>query len=129
VHWLIDVMNVIGSRPDRWWNNPDRAMREMAQSLDEFAKLTGDAVTAVLDSDPGDLPEVAQADVVIASRRGRNAADLEILRILSTLDTVESVVVVTSDKRLKEKVAAAGARVTPSGSFRGRLDEALRSTR
>jgi predicted RNA-binding protein with PIN domain len=126
VHWLIDVMNVIGSRPDRWWNNPDRAMREMVRSLDEFAKVTGDAVTAVLDSDPGDLPDVAQADVVIASRRGRNASDHEILTILSALDTVESVVVVTSDNRLKEQAAAAGAHVTPSGSFRGRLDETLR---
>jgi hypothetical protein len=33
--WVIDGMNVIGSRPDRWWNDPDRGRQSMPDSLGE----------------------------------------------------------------------------------------------
>src|SRR5918996_3900248 len=42
--WLIDGMNLIGSRPDGWWKDPDRAMRTLAGRLDEYVERTGEHV-------------------------------------------------------------------------------------
>ncbi len=114
-------MNLIGSRPDGWWNNPDKAMRKLAESLDEFAAETGDQVTVVFDKDPGALPPVDHVEVAVARRRGRNAADYEIEQIVGGDEDAASLIVVTSDRELVEKVQALGAKVTGSGSFRKRL--------
>ena len=123
--WLIDGMNVIGSRPDKWWNDPRRAMRLLVDSLDQFAHVTGDEVIVVFDKDPELARESANAGVVVASRKGRNAADHEIVDIVKRDQDPSSLLVVTSDKSLKEKVEALGARVVSSRVFRDRLDAAL----
>jgi len=119
--WLVDAMNVIGSRPDKWWNDPKKAMRELAAVLDNFAARTGHEVTVVFDTDPGPL-EADHIDAVIARRRGRNAADHEIEQIVTGDDDPGSLRVVTSDKRLVEKVTRLGARVTGSGRFRSQIE-------
>ena len=120
--WLVDAMNVIGSRPDKWWNDPKKAMREMAGLLDDFAGTTGDDLTVVFDTDPGPLDDVDHIEVVIARRKGRNAADYEIEQIVAADEDPGSLRVVTSDKRLVEKVSELGAKVTGSGRFRTQLD-------
>jgi hypothetical protein len=51
--WLVDGMNVIGSRPDGWWRDRAGAMRALAVELDRFADATGDQVTVVFDGQPG----------------------------------------------------------------------------
>ena len=122
IHWIVDAMNVIGSRPDKWWNDPDKAMREFASCLDTFAERNGKHLTVVFDKDPRDLPETPNIEVVIARRRGRNAADYEIEQIVSGSDDPASLRVVTSDKRLVETVTSLGAKVTSSGRFRSELD-------
>ena len=119
--FIVDAMNVIGSRPDKWWNDPKRAMRKFAGALDEFAARTGEDVTVVFDTDPGPL-ECETVDVVIARRRGRNAADYEIEQIVEADDAPETLRVVTSDKRLVEKVTELGAKVVSAGRFRDRID-------
>ena len=65
--------------------------------------------------------------VAFASRRGRNAADHEIVRMVSEDPAPESIRVVTSDRRLVERVRELGATVTSSGSFRRRLTSTLQS--
>lgn len=119
---LIDAMNVIGSRADRWWNDPDRAVREMTAALDDFAATSGETVVVVLDKDPGGLPEVDHAEVVVARRKGRNAADYEIEQLVAGAEDPSALTVVTSDKRLVERVRSLGAKVTGAGAFRRRLD-------
>ena len=119
---LIDAMNVLGSRADGWWNDPDRAMRALVADLDGFAAERDDEVIAVLDKDPGSLPAVDHVEVVVARRRGRNAADYEIEQIVAGAEDPSLFTVVTSDKKLVEKVASLGARVTGAGTFRKRLD-------
>jgi predicted RNA-binding protein with PIN domain len=125
VRLLVDGMNVIGSRPDRWWNDPDRAMHRMVDSLAAFAARSSDEVTVVFDRKPPDLDPGRHdgIEVVFAKRRGRNAADHEIVRIVSEDPRPEEIRVVTSDERLAERVRELGARVVPAGSFRLRLDE------
>ena len=123
--WIVDGMNVIGSRPDRWWNDPDRAVRMLIEELDTRGSAGGDDITVVFDRRPRDVSPGRHGSVTVAfpSRRGRNAADHEIVRMVSDDAAPASLVVVTSDKPLAEQVRALGARVTSSGSFRRRLDE------
>jgi len=125
--WLIDGMNLIGSRPDRWWNDPDRAVRRLIGELDRYATATGETVTVVFDRQPPGVPPGAHGAAVVAfaSRRGRDAADHEIVRMLAEDPAPDSVKVVTSDRRLVEQARQLGAAVTSSGSFRRRMDEAL----
>jgi predicted RNA-binding protein with PIN domain len=127
MRWLIDGMNVIGSRPDRWWNDPDRAIRSLIDELDRYASATGEDVTVVFDRQPSGVPPDIHGavTVVFASWRGRNAADHEIVRIVSEDPAPHSIRVVTSDRRLIERVHELGAAATSSMSFRRRLDATL----
>lgn len=125
--WLVDGMNVIGSRPDRWWNDPDEAVRRLIDELDRYSKETGEEVTVVFDRQPRNLsPGIHGAiTVVFASRRGRNAADHEIIEMVSDDESSATLAVVTSDRDLADRARQRGARVVSSGSFRRRLDEVL----
>jgi predicted RNA-binding protein with PIN domain len=120
-------MNVIGSRPDRWWNDPDKAVRRLIGELDRYARETGEEVTVVFDRQPRDeSPGIHGAvTVAFASRCGRNAADHEITEMVADDESPATLTVVTSDRDLADRVRHRGARVAPSGSFRRRLDEAL----
>ena len=62
--------------------------------------------------------------VAFATRRGRDAADHDIVQMVAEDPAPGSLIVVTSDARLAERVQALGARVRSAGSFRRRLDEA-----
>jgi predicted RNA-binding protein with PIN domain len=117
-------MNVIGSKPDGWWNDPDRAVHRLIDALAEFARRTGDAVTVVFDRQPRDLEPGPREGIVVAFAqwRGRNAADDEIVRMVSEDEHPSDLNVVTSDQRLAERVRELGARVTSAGRFRQRLD-------
>jgi uncharacterized protein YaiI (UPF0178 family) len=112
LHWFIDAMNVIGSRPDGWWRDRDGAARRLVDQIRDWAE---DPVTVVLDAGPDDLlGTVGTVTVVRASRRGRNAADDEIVRLV---EGVEDAVVVTSDAELASRARALGSDVTGAGAF------------
>jgi predicted RNA-binding protein with PIN domain len=125
--WLVDGMNVIGSRPDRWWNDPDGAVRRLIDELERYAGATGDDVTVVFDRRPRNVTAGAHGPVMVAfpSRRGRDAADHEIARMVADDEAPTSLTVVTSDRALADRVRQRNARVASSGSFRRRLDGAL----
>ena len=125
--WLVDGMNLIGSRPDRWWNDPDRAVRRLIGELDRFAAATGDDVTVVFDHRPPDVApgRHGAVEVAFASRRGRNAADDEIVAMVGGDPNPAGERVVTSDRQLAERVRDLGAAVEPSSRFRRRVDRVL----
>lgn len=131
LRWLIDGMNLIGSRPDRWWNDPDRAIRRLIEELDRYASAMGEDVTVVFDRRPSDVRPGPHGAVIVvfASWRGRNAADHEIVQMVGQDRAPDSVRVVTSDRRLVERVRELGAKVTSSMTFRRRLDSAVESDR
>ncbi len=68
------------------------------------------------------LPETGHIDIVVTQRRGPNAADHEIERLVTEEEDRGRLLVVTSDRALIEKVTAAGARVVSSGTFRAELE-------
>ena len=124
-------MNVIGSRPDRWWNDPDRAVHRFIDELVRYAEATHDDVVVVFDRRPADVEPGAHGpiEVVFASRHGRNAADHEIVELVAADEDPASITVVTSDRRLAERVEQPGATAVSAGSFRRRVDRAGRARR
>jgi predicted RNA-binding protein with PIN domain len=116
VRWLVDGMNLIGSRPTGWWRDRPAAMRELVEELEDFATSTGEPVTVVFDGRPFEI-DAGPVEVVFASRRGPDAADDDIARLAEQ----EEVRVVTSDRRLGERVQAAGGEVVGVSAFRRRL--------
>jgi predicted RNA-binding protein with PIN domain len=125
--WLVDGMNVIGSRPDRWWNDRDGAVRRLIGELGRFAGVTGDEVTVVFDRRPPDVAPGRHGgvEVAFASRRGRNAADHEIVDMVAGHPDPGRYLVVTSDRWLVQRVRELGAGVEPSSRFRRHLDRVL----
>ncbi len=119
--WIVDGMNVIGSRPTGWWRDRPRAMRELVGELEAFARRGGGAVTVVFDGRPFEL-ESGAVEVRFASRRGPNAADDDIAALVERDDEPAGLSVVTSDGDLARRVRDAGAAVVGAGEFRRRLD-------
>ena len=76
-------------------------------------------MTVVLDG--GEAPPAERAEVLVAPRSGRDAADDEIVALLQERGG-EGVRVVTSDAELARRVRALGAEVEGAGGFRRRLD-------
>ena len=119
--WLIDGMNVVGSRPDGWWRDRPRAIRTLTESLARFADGTGEEVAVVFDGRPFEL-DAPPVEVTFAPARGPNAADDEIARRVAADPDPRTLTVVTSDRVLAERVRAHGADVAGAGPFRRRLD-------
>jgi rRNA-processing protein FCF1 len=114
--WIVDGMNLIGSRPDGWWRDRPRAMRDLVKELEAL----GEPVTVIFDGPPFEL-EVGAVEVRFASRPGRNAADDDIAELAAQAD--EPLRVVTSDNELARRVEEHGAQVVGVRSFRERLGE------
>jgi predicted RNA-binding protein with PIN domain len=119
--WIVDGMNLIGSRPDGWWRDRPAAMRALVGELERFAEETGDPVTVVFDGRPFEL-EGGAVDVRFASRRGPNAADDDIAALIEDDAAPAELSVVSSDADLARRVRDAGGAVVGAGEFRRRLD-------
>ncbi|HEU0025221.1 MAG TPA: NYN domain-containing protein [Thermoleophilaceae bacterium] len=120
--WIVDGMNVIGSRPDGWWRDRRGAMRRLVGELGALARADGGPVIVVLDGRPFDLDGGA-VEVRFASRSGPNAADDDIAALVAADDRPGELSVITSDSALERRVREHGARVEGAGAFRRRLDE------
>ena len=103
--WLVDGNNVFGSRPDGWWNDPQAAKRRLTQRVAEWCRTHDDPVILVFDAPvaAGTL-ELAGGNlrIVVAGRRGRDAADDEIVDLAQGIDAP---CVVTSDRGLRRRLA------------------------
>ncbi len=120
--WLVDGMNVIGSRPTGWWRDRPAAMRSLTEELGELAVATGDELTVIFDGRPLELDAPEGVRVEFATRRGPNAADDDIAALVEADPDPGGLTVVTSDRALAERARRAGAEVVGAGDFRRRLD-------
>ena len=150
---FVDGNNVMGSRPDGWWRDRDAAQRRLIADLEAAARGSGREWTLVFDGappsrargnasvPPGAPPsrvrgeasappeEAAGASpdgvrVEHAKRKGANAADDRIVELLEALPEGTDAVVYTSDRRLRERAAALGARVEGAGALLRRIASA-----
>jgi predicted RNA-binding protein with PIN domain len=122
VRWIIDGMNVIGTRPDGWWKDRRGAMMRLVYLLENWAAAEGEDVTVVFEQPPSPPIRSSVIEVAHAPRPRRDSADDEIVRRLKADGEPGSVRVVTSDRWLADRVRAAGATVHPADSFRAQLE-------
>jgi predicted RNA-binding protein with PIN domain len=122
MRYLVDGMNVIGTRPDNWWRDRHQAMVRLVDLLERWAAVSGDDVTVIFEQPPS--PPIRSTVIVVAhAPRGRpNAADDEIVKRLRADPEPGSVRVVTSDNWLADRSRAAGATVEPAAAFRASLE-------
>jgi hypothetical protein len=111
---LVDVANVVGSRPDGWWR--DRA-GATARLLDRLAGL-GEDVVAVVEGRARDVPAPDGIRVVRAPGSGDDA----LVQCASALVAEGPLLVVTADRGLRDRLPP-GTEVTGPGWLLDRLDE------
>jgi predicted RNA-binding protein with PIN domain len=125
--WLIDGNNVMGSRPDGWWRDRRGAARRLVAELERHPWPEGAEVTVIFDG-PGWGPEPEGAEhqtVVQVVHAGRHrSADDAIVEAAGRQGS--AVVVVTSDRGLRDRVRALGAEIVPSRSLLDRLGRGQR---
>lgn len=124
VRWLVDGMNVIGTRPDAWWRDRHAAMVRLVDMLERWAAATGEDVTVVFEQPPRPAINSTVVEVAHAPRPRKDSADDEIVRRLQADMEPSTIRVVTSDHWLADRVYAAGASVEPSERFRDEIEEA-----
>jgi predicted RNA-binding protein with PIN domain len=122
VRWLIDGMNVIGTRPDGWWHDRDAAMLRLVKLIEDWAAYEGEDVTVVFERKPSPPIRSTVIEVAHAPRPRADAADDEIIRRLRADPNPGRVRVVTSDRWLADRAWAVGASVEGADSFRSRID-------
>lgn len=126
---MVDAMNVVGSKPDGWWKDRDRALAQLvdalvAVDLEEWVVVVADGRPA-----PG-LHAGTRGNVELryAGRSDPDAADDEIIALLTELNCGESdsggdhaVTIVSSDRALIARAEQLGARCEGARSFRHRI--------
>jgi predicted RNA-binding protein with PIN domain len=122
MRWIVDGMNVIGTRPDAWWKDRDGAMLRLVDMLERWAAAEGEDVTVVFERAPSPPIRSTVIEVAHAPRPKRDAGDDEIIRRLRADRDPAEVVVVTSDRWLADRASATGAAVLGAESFRIRID-------
>lgn len=122
VRWIVDGMNVIGSRPDGWWKDRDGAMVRLVQTLNRWALSQGETVTVVFERPPSRAIASSVVEIAHAPRAAANSADDEIVRLVAADAAPHDIRVVTSDRALTERVKSLGASVRRSESFRDLVD-------
>ncbi|MDA3639469.1 NYN domain-containing protein [Mycobacterium xenopi] len=122
MRWIVDGMNVIGSRPDGWWEDRRRAMVALVDSLDRWASTTGEQVTVVFERPPSAAIRAATIEVAYAPVAAANSADDEIVRLVGADTQPHDICVVTSDRTLTDRVRSMGASVHPAHRFRNLVD-------
>ncbi len=123
MRWIVDGMNVIGTRPDAWWKDRDAAMLRLVKALENWAAAEGEDVTVVFERPPRPPIRSTVIEVTHAPRPKANAADDEIIRIVSTHPEPATLRVVTSDRSLADQAWARGATVVGAESFRIRIED------
>jgi predicted RNA-binding protein with PIN domain len=128
MHWIVDGMNVIGTRPDAWWKDRDGAMLRLVDLLERWAAAEGEQVTVVFERPPSPPIRSTVVDVRHAPKPKPDAADDEIIRLLQSDLRPSTVRIVTSDRWLADRAWAAGATVEGAQSFRSRIESVAERT-
>jgi predicted RNA-binding protein with PIN domain len=122
VRWIVDAMNVIGTRPDGWWKDRHGARVRLVEHLERWASPEGRQVIVVFEG-PMSPPIHSQViRIQHAPRVGANSADDEIVRMVRDDNRPSEITVVTSDVALADRVRELGASLWPAARFRDLID-------
>jgi predicted RNA-binding protein with PIN domain len=124
MRWIVDAMNVIGTRPDGWWKDRHGAMVRLVDQLERFVASTGDDVTVVFERPPSPPIKSPVVEIASAPKPRPNAADDEIVRLLKEDPDPEEIRVVTSDRALADQARFLNATIEPAEAFRRQIEEA-----
>jgi predicted RNA-binding protein with PIN domain len=122
VRWIVDGMNVIGSRPDGWWRDRERAMVALVDKLDEWASAQGETVTVVFERPPKTAITSTVIEIAHAPKAAANSGDDEIVRLVRADASPGEIRVVTSDRALSDRLRGLGASVVAAERFRDLVD-------
>ena len=122
MRWIVDGMNVIGTRPTGWWRDRDAAMAQLVRELEDYSAASGDDVTVVFERPARPPIRSSLVEVAHAPKPGADAADFEIARRVEADPDPSSLVVATSDRWLADQVSGLGAAVVGAAAFRKRLE-------
>jgi predicted RNA-binding protein with PIN domain len=122
VRWIVDAMNVIGSRPDGWWRDRRRAMVRLVDRLERWAAAEGQRVTVVFEQPVSPPIDSTVIEIGHAPQPAADSADDEIVRLVQADRCPQEITVVTSDSGLADRVRGAGASIYPAASFRTLID-------
>lgn len=104
---IVDGANVVGSRPNGWWRDRAGAAKLLHQAI-AAADLGYDVVVLVLEGEARRGQPVGE-DGAIRTAHAPGSGDDAIVEQVRTRSTDgDDVVVVTADRVLRERVAAAG---------------------
>lgn len=123
LQWIIDGNNVMGARPDGWWNDRRAAAARLAAEVERWATRAAEQVVLVFDG--WAQPSVADLErpgfEVRFAGTGRDAADDLVVAVARRLDLRGVAVrVVTADRGLRARLPA-GAEVEGPGAFLDRM--------
>ncbi|MBT8226925.1 MAG: NTP pyrophosphohydrolase [Dactylosporangium sp.] len=125
---VVDAANVVGSVPDGWWRDRAGATARLRDRLAETvvaggrpaeSLLAGGEVVLVVEGRARHVPGVPGVRVLAASGLGDDA----IVALVTAEGPARECVVVTADRRLRERVRAVGARVAGPGTLRRELGQ------
>lgn len=122
--WVVDGANVIGARPDGWWRDRIGALERLLDELIRWREETGEPVLVMLDGHASRrVGDETRYGVTVrhAGATARDAADDAIVEHLERSEDARAVTVVTSDRRLRERATARGAKVEGARRFLERL--------
>jgi predicted RNA-binding protein with PIN domain len=122
VQWIVDGMNVIGTRPDGWWENRRRAMIALVDQLERWASAEGNDLTVVFERPLSPPIRSSVIEIAHAPKAAADSADDEIVRLVRADDRPQDIRVVTSDRKLTDRVRAAGASTYPAHRFRDLIE-------
>ena len=125
---VVDGANVVGSVPDGWWRDRRGAATRLRDALAARdtatlpASLLG-AVTLVVEGAARGVPPVAGVAVQAAPQSG----DDHIVALVADNVGRRPVVVVTSDRELRQRVRELGASIVSPGELRAAISYSGRS--
>jgi hypothetical protein len=104
---VVDGANVVGSRPDGWWRDRPGAAVRLHRAI-AGTDMGFDRVVLVLEGDGRRGQPVGEADGIHTVHASGSGDDAVVEQVRTRSADGDEVVVVTADRGLRERVAAAG---------------------